>query len=149
MTKIPDLHSWVPDYSVALHPYPLGFRGNCNWSACGELEWRLPDDHDVAETGLLLVQGFHIDTIAETVILPGEATDAAEPWASTVHLVSRLSNPYVISTIKGAPDSRIEALWRTLTANTYSRRHPAPPYCGVLFIDYILNLQIRHRLAPW
>lgn len=149
LTKIPGLPSWVPDYSVALQPYSLQFRGNCNWSACGELEWTPPKNEDSTDTGLLPVQGFLIDTIADTAVMPYEAADAAEPWASIVNLVSNLPNPYPIGRLSGSPISRVEALWRTLTTNTYSRQHPAPSHCRALFVDYILNLSIRHRLAPW
>ena len=78
-----------------------------------------------------------------------EATDAGHPWATIVDMVSHLPNPYPVPSRKGAPISRLDVLWRTLTTNTYSRKHPAPAECGGLFIDYILNLQIRHRLRPW
>jgi hypothetical protein len=153
-TKIKGLPSWVPDYSVPLSPYPLKFRGNCNWSACGNLKWVPPQDDSVLDRGQLPVQGFHIDTIAETAIMPDEASDAGEPWASIVNMVSRLPNPYRFlqgrpATRYDRPVSRFDVLWRTLTTNTYSRQHPAPAECGALFIDYILNLQIRHRLRPW
>ncbi|OAP64059.1 hypothetical protein AYL99_00031 [Fonsecaea erecta] len=148
-TKIKGLPSWVPDYSVPLSPYPLEFRGKCNWSACGNLKWKAPRDETMLLRGLLPIQGFHIDTVAEKAVMPHEATDAGEPWASIVNLVFHLPNPYSMPPIRSAPISRLDVLWRTLTTNTYSRQHPAPSECGALFIDYILNLQIRHRLAPW
>jgi hypothetical protein len=31
----------------------------------------------------------------------------------------------------------------------YNHTYPAPQETGSLFIDYIINLQIRHRLTPW
>ena len=137
-TRIKDLPSWVPDYSVPLSPYPLDFRGKCNWSACGSLKWNPPEDETMLDGGLLPVQGFHIDTVAETATMPHEAADAGEPWASIVNIVSHLPNPYPVPSLKGAPISRLDVLWRTLTTNTYSRQHPAPPDCGKLF----------HRLHP-
>ncbi|KAJ9605671.1 hypothetical protein H2200_009520 [Cladophialophora chaetospira] len=149
LTKTRGLPSWVPDYSVPISPYPLDFRGNCSWSACGKIRWTPPKDETMLDRGLLPVQGFHVDTIAETAVMPHEAADAGEPWASIVNMVSRLPNPYPIPSFKGASISRLDVLWRTLTTNTYSRQHPAPAECGILFIDYILNLQIRHRLRPW
>ncbi|EXJ66508.1 uncharacterized protein A1O5_10177 [Cladophialophora psammophila CBS 110553] len=148
-TKVKGLPSWVPDYSVALSPYPLEFRGKCNWSACGNLKWTPPGDETMLRRGLLPVQGFHVDTIAERATMPHETTDAGEPWATIVDLVFQLPNPYRTPSLGGAPISRLDVLWRTLTTNTYSRQHPAPSECGALFIDYILNLQIRHRLTPW
>lgn len=149
-TKVKNLPSWVPDYSVPLSPYPLDYRGNCNWSACGNVKWTPPQDKDdMLKRGMLPVQGFHIDTVAETAVMPHEAADAGEPWASIVNMVARLPNPYAIPSNKGRPISRLDVLWRTLTTNTYSRQHPAPAECGELFIDYVLNLQIRHRLRPW
>ena len=149
MTKVKGLPSWVPDYSVSISPYPLEFRGNCHWSACGSVKWTPPADEKILDSGLLPVQGFHIDTIAETAVMPQEASDAGQPWGSIVKMVSQLPNPYPIPSLKGAPISRLDLLWRTLTTNTYARQHPAPADCGGLFIDYILNLQIRHRLRPW
>jgi hypothetical protein len=147
--KIKGLPSWVPDYSVPIAPYPLEFRGNCRWSACGKLKWTPPADEDILDHGQLPVQGFHVDTIAETATMPHEASDAGQPWASIVNMVARLPNPYAMPSPTGAPVSRIDVLWRTLTTNTYSRQHPAPATCAVLFIDYVVNLQIRHRLRPW
>lgn len=89
----------------------------------------MPEDYGIVDSGLLPVEGFLIDKIAETAVMPHEATDAAEPWASIVSLVSNLSNPCTISTVKGGPIPRIEALWRTLITNTYSRQHPAVVFC--------------------
>lgn len=149
VTKIRGLPSWVPDYSVPLHPYPLELRGQCNWSACGDVNWTPPEDEEMFRGGRLPVQGFRIDVVEETAMMPHEATDVAEPWASIVDLVSALPAQYSISSATGSSVSCLDVLWRTLTTNTYSRRHPAPSECGAMFIDYILNLQVRHRLAPW
>lgn len=150
LTRIANLPSWVPDYTVSIQPYPLEFRGNCDWSSCGDVRWTPPSNDEVEQTGLLPVQGFHIDTVSETACMPQEAEDASQPWASIVDMTSHLPEQYYIPTRKdGAPISRFEVLWRTLITNTYSRQHPAPSHCGTLLIDYILNLQIRHRLAPW
>ena len=164
-TRTPKLPSWVPDYTVSLQPYPLRFRGRCQWSAAGPLNWK--PNIGLLEENLLEVQGFYIDTLLETSLLPTEATTQADEddsslskdlipktsvtvaWASIVSLSLSLPPRYAISKKSGRCITRVEALWRTLIANTYSREHPAPPMVGRLFIDYVLNLQIRQRLAPW
>ncbi|OCK85851.1 hypothetical protein K432DRAFT_216315 [Lepidopterella palustris CBS 459.81] len=146
-TRIPNLPSWVPDYSVVLHPYPLKFRGPCQWNASGDSRWK--PDTSAMEKGQLHVQGFRLDIIDKTSILRNESKDPLTPWASTVGLAFGLDDYYQRIHPKDKPVSRVEVLWRTLTTNTYARQHPAPSLVGKLFIDYILNLQIRHRLMPW
>jgi hypothetical protein len=164
-TRTPELPSWVPDYTVGLQPYPLRFRGKCHWSAAGTLLWK--PNVGLLEENLLEVQGFYIDKLSETSLLPTETatqldednsffpkdltpkTSVTAAWASIVSLALSLPPSYAISKKSGRCITRIEALWRTLIANTYSREHPAPPVAGRLFIDYVLNLQIRQRLAPW
>ena len=149
-TKARGLPSWVPDYSAPLHPYPLLYRGNCHWSACLGLTWS-PDADALRNDRLLFARGFCIDTIAEAAPMPDETASSAGYWAGIVNLALKLSPDYPFRALgDGTPaQSRVEVLWRTLTANTYRREHPAPSSCGALFLDYVLNLQIRHTLTPW
>jgi hypothetical protein len=149
-TEIQGLPSWAPDYSAPLSPYPLLYRGNCRWSACLGLTWS-PDADALRNDRLLVAEGFRIDTIAEAAPMPDETASSAGYWAGIVNLALKLSPDYPF---RGAgagapPQSRVEVLWRTLTANTYRREHPAPESCSALFLDYVLNLQIRHTLTPW
>ncbi|KAK0629549.1 heterokaryon incompatibility protein-domain-containing protein [Bombardia bombarda] len=144
------LPSWVPDYSATLEPYPLSLRGGkYRWSACGSLTWR-PDPEGMKE-GLLLVQGYRVGTIAETAAMPDEAVGGkAAYWAGIIDVALGMDDYYPFRSRNAPPQTRVEALWRTLITNTYSRTHPAPAACGMLFIDYVLNLQIRkHLLVPW
>jgi hypothetical protein len=149
-TRTPNLPSWVPDYSVGIKPYPLKFRGAVQmklWKAAGTLSW-VPD-RAAMKKGLLPIQGYCLDTIIETSVMREENKDPVAPWASIVRLALGLDDYYRCCRPKYRPISRVEVLWRTLTTNTYARMHPAPQKAGELFVDYILNLQIRHRLTPW
>lgn len=153
LTKLEGLPSWVSDFSVELVPYSLRFRGALSWSACGNARWKPPSTDEDMRRGILRVQGSRIGVIEETALLQNEAERSAEYWASIVSLVLGLSEQYPQlpswTAAAAKPQSRLEALWRTLITDTYSRQHPAPDLCGKLFIEYIVNLQIRHTVAPW
>lgn len=146
-TKLQGLPSWVPDYSVQLVPYPLAFRGGTEWTACGDMGW-VPDKNALVK-GLLKAEGYLIGRVHEAAIMPYEAADNATCWSSIVNLAMGIDDHYPIQLPEYPPQTRVEVLWRTLMTDIYSRKHPAPPSCGTLFIDYVLNLQIRHTLAPW
>jgi hypothetical protein len=147
LTRINGMPSWVPDLSVPLDPYPLRFRGPGFWRAGGYYSWT-PNMLRMAD-GLLDVQGYQLDYIDETSLLLDESLDPSASWASLVKLTLSLNLPYPTASKSGNCTSRVEILWRTLTTDIYAHTHPAPPAVGSLFIDYILNLQIRHRLMPW
>ncbi|KAK7701641.1 hypothetical protein SLS64_010089 [Diaporthe eres] len=153
LTKLEGLPSWVPDFSVQLAPYPLRFRGAVSWSACGNARWQPPSSDEDMKRGILRVQGSRIGVVEKTALLQNEAECSAEYWATIVNLALGLAEKYPQlpnwTTVQAKPQSRLEALWRTLITDLYSRQHPAPDYCGKLFMEYILNLQIRHTLAPW
>jgi hypothetical protein len=145
-TRVPNLPSWVPDYSVALDPYPLRFRGAGILKAC-KIPWKM--NVFGMESGELDVQGYRLDAIDQASLLPHESSDPAASWASIVKLALSLEPVYPNSASGKKAPSRIEVLWRTLTTDTYKQMYPAPAHTGSLFIDYILNLQIRYRLTPW
>lgn len=145
--RTPGLPSWVPDYSVSLDPYPLRYRGKGHWRAAGHLPWQL--NVFSMESGLLDVQGYRVGYVDQGSILSDESHDPSASWASIVQLALSLDLPYPDPSRIGHRLSRVEILWRTLTTDTYAHVCPAPPEAGSLFIDYILNLQIRHRLMPW
>lgn len=141
------LPSWVPDYSVSLEPYPLRYRCNGMWKASGYLPWRMSTV--TMESGMLDVQGYLLDHIDQTSTLLDESSDPSTSWASIVKLALSLDLPYPDPSGTGNRRSRVEVLWRTLTTDTYAHMCPAPLEAGLLFLDYILNLQVRHRLVPW
>ncbi|KAF2820641.1 hypothetical protein CC86DRAFT_449272 [Ophiobolus disseminans] len=147
LRRIEGMPSWVPDLSVALDPYPLRFRGPGLWKAAGNCKWKMNQTRMVQ--GLLDVQGYQLDYIDGTSILLDESVDPSASWASLVKLTLSLDMPYPGPSKHGGRPSRMEVLWRTLTTDIYAHVHPAPPAVGSLFVDYILNLQIRHRLTPW
>lgn len=144
--RIEGLPSWVPDLSVPLDPYPLGFRGSSVWRASGDHYW-LPDRPRMAQ-GLLDVHGYMLDYVDRTALLLNESLDPSASWACVVNLTLSLGLPYPSANMIGKIPSRIEISWRTLTTNIYAHTHPAPREVGSLFIDYIINLQIRHHLMP-
>ncbi|KAF2006554.1 hypothetical protein P154DRAFT_421812 [Amniculicola lignicola CBS 123094] len=146
-TKLPNLPSWVPDLSVKLDPYPLRFRGPVFWRANGKLTWD-PNIFTMA-LGDLDVQGYCLDRVDQVSVLTNETDDPSVSWASIVKLALALDLPYPNPGNKTHNPSRVEVLWRTLITDTYRHTHPAPLETGLLFIDYVLNLQIRHRLMPW
>jgi hypothetical protein len=145
--RIANLPSWVPDYSIQLDPYPLRYRGPSYWRASGALAWE-PNVFTMAN-GELDVTGYQLDTIDQTSILRNESSDPSASWASIVKLALSLELPYPNPSKRKKIPGRVEVLWRTLTTDIYNKVYPAPMPTGSLFIDYILNLQIRHRLTPW
>lgn len=145
--RISNLPSWVPDYSVKLDPYPLRYRGPSFWRAAGNLAWE-PNVFSIAN-GELDVQGYQLDTVDHTSVLQTESVDPSAFWASIVKLALSLDLPYPNPSKTKKKPGRVEVLWRTLTTDIYNKIYPAPSRTGALFIDYILNLQIRYRLTPW
>lgn len=145
--RIASLPSWVPDYSVTLEPYPLPYRGKGYWRASGNMPWKMnvfDMDH-----GLLDVQGYRLDYVDQTSILSDESSDPSASWTSVVNLALSLNLSYPTRNTVDQKPSRVEVLWRTLTTDTYAHTCPAPAEAGNLFVDYVLNLQVRHRLVPW
>ncbi|KAH7086339.1 heterokaryon incompatibility protein-domain-containing protein [Paraphoma chrysanthemicola] len=147
LRRIDNLPSWVPDLSVPLDPYPLRYRGPGFWRASGSRKWT-PNIPRMAQ-GFLDVQGYCLDEINEASILLDESSDPSASWASIVKLALALNLPYPNPALSRSRPSRVEILWRTITTDIYAHIHPAPTAVGSLFIDYILNLQVRHRLMPW
>lgn len=98
--------------------------------------------------GLLDVHGYMLDYVDRTALLLNESLDPSASWACVVNLTLSLGLPYPSANMIGKIPSRIEISWRTLTTNIYAHTHPAPREVGSLFIDYIINLQIRHHLMP-
>jgi hypothetical protein len=147
LTQIPDLPSWAPDWSANLDPYPLRFRGPGFWKASGNKPWNV--NAFSLGNGHLDVEGYMVGFVNQTSLLLHEHPDPAASWASIVKLALSLDLPYPNPAKKSISPSRIEVLWRTLTTNIYNKTYPAPPETGALFLDYVLNLQIRNRLMPW
>jgi hypothetical protein len=145
--RVSKLPSWVPDLSVPLDPYPLRYRGPGHWRADGSRKWT--PNVSKMESGLLEVCGYRLDYVDQTSRLLNESGDPSTTWASIVKVALSLDLPYPDPAHRGTKPSRVEVLWRTLTTDMYAHTYPAPPEAGTLFMDYILNLQIRHRLMPW
>jgi len=145
--RIEGLPSWVPDLSVPVDPYPLRFRGSSVWRASHDHYW-ISDRPRMAQ-GLLDVHGYMLGYVDRTALLLNESLDRSASWASIVSLTLSLDLPYPSTKMSGSIPSRIEILWRTLTTNMYAHTYPAPHEVGSLFVDYIINLRIRHRLMQW
>ncbi|KAL8834196.1 MAG: hypothetical protein Q9176_007624 [Flavoplaca citrina] len=142
-TAIDELPSWVPDYSVELRPAPLSMRGAPSWKASGGLSWNQQLGYQ--EPGSLNVLGFRLDTIVDAVrekpnpngFQESEMTDAY--WINVFELTRALNDIYPGQ----SPRSRVDALWRTLLADTYNNQHPAPNSCGSIFFDHMTRALAR------
>ena len=97
LSKIDNLASWVPDYSVELRPAPLSRRVT-PWRACGTLFWNHESGYQ--EPGLLNVSGLCLDTIVDTVTespSPHDFRESAatdEYWMSVFKLTQELNDLY-------------------------------------------------------
>lgn len=131
-TQTPNLPSWVPDYSVAMKPYPLKYRGAVQtklWKAAGKLSW-VPDIAAMKK-GLLPVQGYCLDVVDHTSIMREESKDPVAPWASIVRLAFGLDDYYRRSRPKYRQLSRVRMI-------------PAQRLCPIFSI-FEKDAQTKHR----
>jgi hypothetical protein len=140
-TKIPDLPSWVPDFSARLGRVPLdrGSTSECDFRASGNALW----NYKVSD-GTLTVVATHVDTVSAVTDMdvdpvprilkvalgsPARYPDKPLTWAlvKTEGKTSEELRPRSVS--------RVEALWRTLLADNVK----AEGYFPGEFADYLGN----------
>lgn len=110
-TKLKDLPSWVPDFSVSTRCTPLDTQSRTPWNASKGLQWTtIPEIH---ASGRLPVSGLHIDSIKFTA----DGHETAE-------------NLQLLQGFRTDSITKLELLWRTLTLNQFRTEHPAPLSCG-------------------
>ncbi|TGO50066.1 hypothetical protein BOTNAR_0407g00050 [Botryotinia narcissicola] len=133
IASIPNLPTWVPDYSVLRRPLPLSMRGDCTWSACGNLEWK----QEFLETDpySLILQGILLDTVCEKVKQQNKSLHSMEFLDGVYEVAAHLDPIYPLS-MGGKFQSSREVVWRTILADTYRKEHPAPQHCEELVAHY-------------
>ncbi|KAF7945006.1 uncharacterized protein EAE97_005639 [Botrytis byssoidea] len=133
IASIPNLPTWVPDYSVPRMPLPLSMRGDCTWSACGNLEWK----QEFLETDpySLVLQGILLDTVCEKVKQQNKSLHPIEFLDGVYEVAAHLDPIYPLS-MGGKFQSSREVVWRTILADTYRKEHPAPQHCEELVAHY-------------
>jgi hypothetical protein len=118
--KLPDLPSWVPDYTVTPQPHQLidnlrAAPDEKRWNAGGGLPFTAP----IQTNSLLLpVDGIQVDTITSFAATEAEIMDEYQLKSLLQLLTHVLDHPFPNCS------SPIEAFWRTLIKDTY-RGHPA------------------------
>lgn len=133
VASIPNLPTWVPDYSVPRRPLPFSMRGDCSWSACGDLRWR-PEFSETDSTFLKL-QGIPLDVVCEKVKQQNKSLHPMEFLDGVYEVAANLDPIYPIS-MGGKFQSSREVVWRTLLADAYQKEHPAPQECEELVAQY-------------
>ncbi|QSZ33465.1 hypothetical protein DSL72_005033 [Monilinia vaccinii-corymbosi] len=133
VASIPNLPTWVPDYSAPRRPLPLGMRGDCAWSASGDLQWQ--QDFSGPEISFLKMQGILVDTVDEKVKQQNKSLHPMEFLDGVYEVAAHLDPIYPLS-IGGKFQSSREVVWRTILADTYEKKHPAPQQCEQLMAQY-------------
>ncbi|KAF7854534.1 uncharacterized protein EAF02_011709 [Botrytis sinoallii] len=133
IASIPNLPTWVPDYSVLRRPLPLSMRGDCTWSACGNLEWK--QEFLETEPNSLILQGMLLDIVCEKAKKQNKCLHPMEFLDGVYEVAAHLDPVYPLS-MGGKFQSSREVVWRTILADTYRREHPAPQQCEELVVHY-------------
>jgi hypothetical protein len=138
-TNVTGLPSWVPDFSADLRAVLLNNPIKPVFSASG-----LQNIYEARSTltGCLRVEGFMIDNII--CVAPARGCY----FVRTAMVVSGLPLRYHPG--RSSPEdaqTRAEAYWRTLLADTIQDTHPAPLEYGFDFSDWIVEEVLRARGA--
>ncbi|TGO09523.1 hypothetical protein BPAE_1126g00010 [Botrytis paeoniae] len=133
IASVPNLPTWVPDYSVPRRPLPLSMRGDCTWSACGDLKWN--QKFLETEPNSLILQGMLLDTICEKVKQQNKSLHPME-FLDGIYEVAAHLDPIHPLAMDGKFQSSREVVWRTILADTYQKEHPAPQQCEELVAHY-------------
>lgn len=165
LTRVSGLPSWVPDYSVDLGRAAFEPEEQSPWSASGKHQ---VSRFEIRGDYKLVVDGFLLDTVSylaslkgctfvrnANVVLQTPAWYRDQPGEYVAYrpdFVDEICQPVNIPVMHKAsssndqiptrPVTRVEALWRTMTADCFDGQHPAPIRCGFGFSDWIC-LQIR------
>ncbi|KAF5874771.1 putative heterokaryon incompatibility protein [Botrytis fragariae] len=134
IASVPNLPTWVPDYSVPRGPLSLSMRGDCNWSACGDLKWK--QKFLETEPNSLILQGMLLDTICEKVKEQNKSLHSMEFLNGIYEVTAHLDPIYPLAMGGNRFQSPHEVVWRTILADTYQNEHPAPQQCEELVANY-------------
>jgi hypothetical protein len=163
---VPNLSSWVPDWSVPEPSQVLRDKyledESCNevpWDACAGLSWKYSDLQTLTQT--LSVQGKCVGKITN-VLESFNIFQDIKPLRYSLYQLSRIYlNPHDSSTSSATisrPDghirlpfsteirqTRFEAVWRTLILDCWEGKHPAPEEAGHAFAKALL---FGHIMMP-
>jgi hypothetical protein len=167
LTQVSDLPSWVPDFSVDIGRSIIEVQESSPWAASGERQTApfiiIDDNHLILEgvmidttSGITSLKGCYFERVAKLALstpkwylnnhgLPPTFT----PYGSDVSDNHR--KPILLPSIDDTDFpciSRVDALWRTLTADSFGDSCPAPARCGFGFSDWVsLHLERAERLV--
>jgi hypothetical protein len=161
-TKIKDMPSWVPDFSVPLGRKPLvADETTCPYAACGEdspsLCFYLTVESKGKLSKVLSLGGYKLDTVAEvaesngcyftrvgsialnTPKLYSKANDVIYNAKSGLFMRLGVGNTKDHDAWRKEPLKvpRAEALWRTMIADSCYDVYPAPVAAGFGFSDWV------------
>lgn len=157
-TKVHNLPSYVPDFSVPLGRTPLvAHDGSSPYAAGGSAFLGQPNFEFVAEHQetkerlvVMMTFGYFLDTVAELAETKGCY------FARTGNLAAKTpehyKNPSPNYTFKSrlflrlghvSRPTRVEALWRTLVADYSSNTYPAPVATGFGFSEWV-SVHLHH-----
>jgi hypothetical protein len=125
-TKISDLPSWTPDWSVRMTSSSLGHRNTeMDFAASPVKEYAAPGTIHTSEGKercMLVFKGYNVDRIKLLVDL----SELPEPDASTTPFLDALAVSKQAKTPYFTHQSPEEAFWRTIIADTHPLKRPAP-----------------------
>jgi hypothetical protein len=125
-SKISDLQSWAPDWSVQMRSSSLGHRNtDMDFAASPVREYVAPGlvhRLEGRERAMLVCKGYNVDRIkllADLSDLP-EPHSYATPFSDALAVSKQARKPYFTHQIQE------EAFWRTIIADTHPLERPAP-----------------------
>jgi hypothetical protein len=167
LTQVSGLPSWVPDFSVDIGRSIIEVEEFSPWAASGNTQ---EASFKVTDSSHLILEGVMIDMISGVTSLEGCYFERVAKLALNTpqwYLNNHGLPPTFTSYSSDASDnsrgplllpspedtdfpyiSRVEALWRTLTADSLELNSPAPASCGFGFSDWVsLHLERTEKLA--
>jgi hypothetical protein len=160
LTRVKGLPSWVPDLSVDLGRSAFEVEEPSHWSASGNLSvpwFKSTRQMNLALDGLMVDTALDVAALKRCYFVQTAKVVLGTPAWYLDHRPKLIGyRPYFVDKdhesvsfpIPGQfscpPKSRVEAFWRTLTADCFEEHHPAPIRCGFGFSDWIrIQLIVR------
>ncbi|KAG4442474.1 hypothetical protein IFR05_002076 [Cadophora sp. M221] len=138
--RVPNLPSWVPDYTNRLTPIPLTFIRGLNFAFDCCPDNILPEEKHTIERGLLELTGAFFDRVAK-VCLPLWEVIKSSDIEPCMKLCLKIREPYL-----DLKQDAGEVLWRTMIADTHNSQ-PAAETMGPVFSIWARN-RIAIKLTP-
>jgi hypothetical protein len=167
LTQVSGLPSWVPDFSVDLGRLIHFEDSSPPWAASGK---QRTAPFTITGDNHLVLEGTMIDTTSEVTSLKGCYFERIAGLAleTPAHYLNNQGIPPTFTSYPSDvsetgrkplllptpedPDfpsiSRVEALWRTLTLDSFEGVCPAPARCGFGFSDWV-SLHLERAQRSW